>query len=148
MIPKLSSQELNDIMLKAQGAINDFNSKVKTMKADAEKKLEIINFESEYTQAIMTDILEGKFKPEAYMPRFTNRCDGNYELYGNTVHAKFIKEPINIFNLNISGIGESYFRDDVKVLINDTERDEYLALLMHDSILKTRSEERRVGKEC
>lgn len=137
MIPKLSSQELNDVMLNAQEAINKFNSQVKTMKQDAEKKLEIINCESSFVQETIEKLQTGNFHQEKYMPTLINAKDGIFSKYGTTVHAKFIKEPINVFNLNISGLGESFFRNDVKVLIDDVEKEEYLSILQHDSIPKT-----------
>ena len=137
MIPKLSSQELNDVMVKAQGAINEFNSQVKTLKQDASKKLEIIHYETQYAFTRMQEIENGNFVQEPNMPILVNSKDGEFSKYGNTVHAKFIKEPLNVFNLNISGLGESYFRGDVKVLVNDVEKEEYLSILKHDSLPKT-----------
>lgn len=139
MIPKISSNELNNILLEAKGQLDTLDKKFEAAKGDMEDKLKIINYESEYVQSTLTKIQSGNFKKTEGMIGFAylqKEIAGKYECYGSTIHAELIKSPINVFNLEVSAFNEVYFREDVKVAINDVYDDKYLSLLKHDMIPK------------
>lgn len=136
MIPKLSSAELNKIFDESKNDLMKFSKKLEVSKKDIENKLNVMNYEAQYASKVMNDILNGAYVIDEYKVPMSNMVDGKFSSYGNVIYPKLIKEPVNVFNLNMSGIGEHFFREDVKVLIEDVERTSYLDFLKHDTISK------------
>lgn len=135
-IPKLSSQELINIMKNAQQKITDIDTKVDTMKSDISKKLQIMRYETEYVNSMMTRLQAGQYTQSADMSILTNVDTGKFDTYGAVVHSQFITEPTNVFNLKVAGTGEVFFRTDVKVSVNGVQQDKYADVLKHDSLSK------------
>jgi len=139
MIPKISSEELNNILIDAKGKLDTLDKKFEIAKNDMEDKLKIINYESEYVQSTLSKIKSGNFQKIDGMVGFAylnKSTTGKYDRYGSTVHAELIKSPINVFNLEVSAFNEVYFREDVSVSVNGMKDDKYLSLLKHDVIQK------------
>lgn len=139
MIPKISSDELNNIMDGAKDKLDALNKKFEVSKKDLEDKLKIINYESEYVQHILSKLKNESYEKIKGMKALANldlKNSGKYDRYGSTIHAELIKSPINVFNLEVSALNEVYFREDVKVAVNDEYDDKYLSMLKHDTIQK------------
>lgn len=139
MIPKISSEELNNILVDAKNKLDTLDKKFDTAKKDMEDKLKIINYESEYVQSTISKIKAGNFQKINGMIGFAHQdkyTTGYYDRYGSTIHAELIKSPINVFNLEVSAFNEFYFREDVSVTVNDITDEKYLSILKHDAIQK------------
>lgn len=136
MIPKISSNELNNMFENSRIELLKIQDKLEATKNSLSDKLTVINAEQEYTSKLMGEILSGNYQKEEAKTALVNCRFGNFSKYGATIHSRPIKEPVNVFNLNMSGIGEHFFRDDVTVLFNDIEKAHYLNILKHDSIKK------------
>lgn len=134
MIEKLNSQQLNEVFETANQQVKNINDKFETAKKDLETKIKIINYETEYLASFFSNLQKGNIlSTEEYIP--LNKINGFYHMnYGNCVHAKTIKQPINVFNLKMSGLGESFFREDVQVRINSEVRPLYTSILKDESI--------------
>lgn len=139
MIPKISSEELNNILIDAKDKLDTLDKKFETAKSDMEDKLKIIGYESEYVQSTLSKVKAGNFQKIDGMIGFAyldKSLTGNYDRYGSTIHAELIKSPVNVFNLEVSAFNEVYFREDVRVSVNGVTDDKYLSLLKHDVIQK------------
>lgn len=139
MIPKISSDELNNVMEQAKEKLDSLDKKFELSKKDLEDKLKIINYESEYVESTLQKIKTGNYEKISGMKALASldsSTAGKFHKYGSTVHAELIKSPINVFNLEMSALNEVYFREDVKVAINDEYDDKYLSILQHDTIKK------------
>lgn len=136
MIPKISSNELNTMFESSRVELLKIQDKLEDTRNNLSDKLTVIQAEQEYTSKMMNEIIAGNYIKEDTKIALANARYGNFTKYGSTVHAKPIKEPINVFNLNMSGIGEHFFREDVVVLFNDVEKSHYLNILKHDMIKK------------
>jgi hypothetical protein len=133
MLPKMTSQELNDILINSQMKIKEIDDNITVIKNDISDKLFVIRHESEYISKQLQDLANGAYSLNEGMYVLSNMPKDKFEVYGSTVHSSFIKQPINIFNLQVSGTGEIFFRDDVKVLINKEEKESYKSILSHSS---------------
>lgn len=139
MIPKISSEELNNILIDAKNKLDTLDKKFDTAKSDMEDKLKIINYESEYVQSTLSKVKSGNYQKIDGMIGFAYKdkiVTGYYDRYGSTIHSQLIKSPINVFNLEVSAFNEFYFREDVSVTVNDVTDEKYLSLLKHDAIQK------------
>lgn len=139
MIPKISSEELNNILVGAKEKLDTLDKKFDTAKSDMEDKLKVINYESEYVQSTIAKMKAGNYQKIDGMIGFAyqdKELTGYYDRYGSTIHSELIKSPINVFNLEVSAFNEFYFREDVSVSINGITDDKYLSILKHDAIQK------------
>ena len=134
MIPKLSSHDLNELFENGNNHLKDINKKIESIKSDLNTKLQIMKYENEYQNYLLRKVQEGAFVYENGMNTFYNAENQRFERYGNIVHAELIKEPINVFNLNMSGLGEKFFREDVSVYIDDKTTNTYTSILKDESI--------------
>jgi roadblock/LC7 domain-containing protein len=132
-VPKMSSQDLNTIFEEANKRLSDLDGRVTTIKNDMSQKLSVIKYETDYANIMMDEIKSGGYK-NGNMKLLNKALNNTFDVYGSTVHAAFIKEPVNVFNMKVSGSGEVFFRTDVKVLVNDKEADRYTSILKHESL--------------
>ena len=143
MIPKMTSHELNNILLTANEKVESVIDEVKTIKKDIVKKLQIARCETEYIEQQMEEIKlihkETNTNPELAgitkiftMP--SSEPSDTYERYGCTFIPKFKSSPVNVFNIMATATGEAFFRDMAEVSINGTAREEYKDILKHDSL--------------
>lgn len=133
MIPKMSSAELNDIMLQSKDEIKSVSDKIDSIKLEMEKKLLITEYDNQYTNLRIQEIKNNIIQPTPGFRSFTKDCTGAYDSYGYSSHPKFLRNPLNMFNIELSN-GQIFFRDDVKVMINSVNDDSYKSMLMHDSL--------------
>lgn len=135
MIEKMSSNELNKILEDANEQILKTGARVEEIKDDIETKLKVITYENRYVQSIMEKIRLGGYAKADFIPLAGIKSSRVSE-FGSTVHARQIREAINVFNISTSSMNKIYFREDVKVSVNDVESDEYTSILKHDTIPK------------
>lgn len=109
MIPKINSQEINDILLSAKDEIYNIEKSVNIMKKDIEEKLFIINHENNYISNLLSSPLEVK-----NILAIKNNNQGDFEKYGVTSYPTPLKELNNIYNLRVMGNGKYFFREDAK----------------------------------
>lgn len=134
MIPKLNSQDLNQIYEDAQKNLNEINKRFDIAKDDLNKKLTIIEYENQYINYMTESIHNGSYIKNSNMSAFYKYARKRFDKYGNVVHSELVKEPINVFNLNISGLGEKFFREDVSVYIDNKTAPVYTSILKDESI--------------
>ena len=138
-IPKLSSKDLNQVLQNAQNTIVKMQEDVDAIKADTAEKMNILKNEQEYAinelLKISTVLNESQdhnkvrgIKNKAILATGENLL-GTYDKFGSLVHRKFIRQPVNVFNL-ITTNGPM-FRDNVEVMINGEKRERYKHMLMH-----------------
>jgi hypothetical protein len=133
-IPKMTSQDLNNILKDAQDAIVNIDSKVDKIKSDVSTKLTMINYNSEYMAQQINNVRDSGFTKEVGF-KLLNKGVGSFESYGSTVHPVILRpSPIDLFNLKISNSQNILFRTDVSVKINDVAFDSYKSILKHDSM--------------
>lgn len=131
-IPKMSSQDFNDILSKAENKINDMNENISSIKNNIDKKLLIIKHETEYLAETLSKMSYQKPHEDGVYVMLNNNYKGLYESYSNVIHAYFKKDPINIFNLKSVNFDVPYFRDEVLVSINGVSTDYYKNILKAD----------------
>lgn len=133
MIKKMSSQELNDILLTCQNSIVKINEDVDASKKIVEKQAKILSYEAMYLQNTLEEMTYQEKESDTFI-LLNNNYKGLYSSYSNIVHAYFKKEPINIFNLRAINTEVPFFRDDVIVKINDVENDYFKNILKAENV--------------
>ena len=135
MIERANSHELNQIFNEAQDKIKRVEKDVDTIKNDLATRLDILKYETEYLNYRATQFLNET--PEDYTVCLFEKGVGYFDKYGTDVYAKMTKAPINVFNIQMSGLNSYYFREDMKVTINNKILDSYLDIFKHDTISET-----------
>lgn len=120
---KPNSQKLMESFYKVQEDITALNTEVERIRNTMNTKLSILNGLNAYTASMEQAILEMPDKSSNYRIIFNHNLDkikgGCYDTYGQTVHAKYVRLPINIFNvLTESG---PIFKDNVNVSIYESD---------------------------
>jgi hypothetical protein len=138
MIPKMNSKELSEILRISQGSIAKIEANMNLVKHDLSDKLTVIKNEQEYSMQELLNISEllngnsSKDLKNRIVYARQSGLGGSYDIYGSTVHPKFVKDPNNIFNF-ITSMGP-VFKNNANVRINGTASEKYRSILMHDSI--------------
>lgn len=132
MIPTMNSQELNEIFKNAKDTSLEVLDKLENIKKDIVKKQNILKYQDEFITNKM-NVIKGEVWQNNIVS-FDYTSTGNFTDYGSSVHAKFSKTPIDLFNLKLLNNG-SMFRDDVFVRVNGIERDEYKSILMSENTI-------------
>jgi hypothetical protein len=138
-IPKLNSKDLNSVLTKAQNAIVKMQSDVDSIKLDTAEKLMVLRNEQEFVMGEllkMSTILDNSadgnqlrgIKNKAILTGGES-LSGTYDSFGTTVHRKFLRQPVNVFNLMTTN--GPMFRDNVEVSINGEKREKHKQILMH-----------------
>lgn len=130
-IPVMSSKELNKIFKESRDMSYAVNEKINNIKSDISKKLTILKYETEHINKKI-DTIGTTMARDLSIIAFDHTSSGLYSDYGYSVHAKFSKSPIDLFNLKLSS-GSSMFREDVAIGINDIYKDEYKSILMAEN---------------
>ncbi len=138
---KMSSKELNDILINAQESFVKTRSDMDNMKKDLIEKSKVLKNEYEYGmhQLSRIDTIIKDSEENNSLKGVCNKVTlfqdsdlmGVYEAYGSIVHPRFIREPINLFNLNTSN--GPIFRDNVSVSINEVTNERNKHILMHNN---------------
>lgn len=130
-IPTLGSQELNKIHKDSRDELQKVNEQIVNIKQDISKKLTILKYETEFINQKVNAINTG-LSIDNTITTFDHTSIGAFNDYGYSVHAKFSKTPIDLFNLKLTS-GSSMFRDDIHIKVNDVEKDEYKSILMAEN---------------
>lgn len=131
MKPVLSSKELNKIHKESRDSMHAVNEKLDNIKNDISKKLTILKYENEFINKKLDAINAGVVAKDSICV-FDHTSTGIFNDYGYNIHAKFSKQPIDLFNLKLAS-GTSMFRDDIHVKINNIEKDYYRDILMAEN---------------
>ena len=143
-----NSLELMEKFYKAEQNIKDMNTELERIKNKMSTKLTIINTINAYTASLENSILNSSDKSSKTRILFAHNTDkikgGRFDTYGQTVHAKYIQMPVNIFNV-LTEAG-AIFKDNVKVSIYPSDdgsedwakpksayKDAYKSILKHES---------------
>ena len=131
---KMTSQELNNLVDNANDSIKQLNTNINSLKEDIKNKLILTNLETSYTNDILQDILSGGYQIDNNLHLFDMNNKGIFDIFGTTIHPKFIKPPINILNIKTSTVENHFFyRSEVKISINGEYHEDYTSILKHDS---------------
>jgi hypothetical protein len=138
MIPKMNSKELSEILGASQESIARIEADMNVVKHDLSRKMAVIKNEQEYSMQELLNISEllngttSKDLKNRIVYARQSGLGGSYDIYGSTVHPKFVRDPNNVFNF-ITAMGP-VFKNNANVRINGTANEKYRAVLMHDSI--------------
>lgn len=132
MVEKISSHELNNIYSNSQNKLKEISDQILSIKGDVSKKLEIIRYEIDFVNYCL-NVMNNMESKENVVSLFDNK-DGFYDIYETDVYAKLIKEPINSFNIRMSGLNTFYFREDLSGSIDGIKADKYTNIFKHDAI--------------
>ena len=131
---KMTSQELNNLVDNANDNIKQLSTDINSLKEDIKNKLILTNLETSYTNDILQDILSGGYQIDNNLHLFDMNNKGIFDIFGTTIHPKFIKPPINILNIKTSTVENHFFyRSEVKISINGEYHEDYTSILKHDS---------------
>ena len=133
-IKKMSSQEYNNILSNATNKIEDISKEMKSIRNDMTKKLTIIKHEQEYLSQLYDKTIYATQQDDTFVFLNNNKYEGLFNGYSSVVHAYFKQTPINVFNLKVVNGQESFFRDEVKVMINGIEDDVFKNILKDDYV--------------
>ena len=145
---KPNSLEIMEQFYKAQSDIKNMNSEIERVKNKMNTKLSIINSINAYTASLEKSILKAGNKTSSNRIIFAHNTDklvgGRFDAFGQTVHAKYVQMPVNVFNV-LTEAGP-LFKDSVKVSIYPSDdgseywskhasscRDSYKNILKHES---------------
>jgi hypothetical protein len=106
---------------------------------DMSKKLMVINYANEFIE----NKLNSKNASVEYNKKlavFDREAYGSFESYGYTVHPKFKKPPIDIFNLKLVS-GDTMFKNSLSCTVNEQElseeeEKEYINILVSDNSIE------------
>lgn len=140
-IPKISSKELNEILENAQNKMVDISNDVNAIKEDIVSKMKIIQNEQEFAAQELMKLMQqtDNAHEENHLAGLENKIVfmnnkeifGDYDIYGSTIHRKFIRTPLNVFNLMT--LAGPLFRNNMSVTINGEKRERYKNMLMHQN---------------
>lgn len=120
---KPNTLQIMDKFNKALDDIDKLNMDMESVKEKMNKKLAIINTINNYTAAVEKNITASQDKSKNERIIFCHSLDkikgGNYEVYGQTIHAKYIQLPTHVFNI-LTETGP-LFKDNVKVEIFESD---------------------------
>lgn len=136
---KLSSRDLMSLLDNTYSRITDMETNISNLKLNLDSRLSVIRNMQEYENKKMTELTnlvdKGKWVNQAtkIVLANSNKVGGVYEIFGSSVHPKFLKDPTDI--LNYKTVNGYAFKDNAAILINGISKPRYLAALQHDSIL-------------
>lgn len=135
----MSSKELNDILFSAQNAMKTMEQDIRLTKNHMEELIKIINTVNEYNQQKLGELLDkianaseqNNFSGAENRIVFSMKTDliGKFDMFGLSIHPKFLRKPVNIFNLDTSR--GPIFVDNMDVYINDKKSDAMKNALKH-----------------
>ena len=115
----LSSQEYNDLFKNARDTFDNELIKRDLAIANMTKKLRIMDCANTFIEEKINSI-NNTAEYDKKLVTFYNGLNGNFTQYGYSVHPKFKREPIDIFNLKLSS-GDTMFKNSLICKVNDEE---------------------------
>lgn len=134
MIPKLSSQEFNEMLKNSQQQAIEIDAQIQAIKKDITKKVAINRYSEEFTNRKL-DVVNAGIKYDEKIISFDYNCSGIYRDYGYMVHPQYKKEPIDIFNLKLL-TGDTMFKNSITTKVNGIENELYTNLLIADNSIR------------
>ena len=140
----LSSQEYNDLFRTASETFDAELIKRDLAIKNMSKKLMIIDYANEFIERKLEFIgenISSSYSSTGYISKvisFKNSFGDTFNQFGHSVHPKFKKDPIDIFNLKLT-TGNTMFKNSLMCKVNDEEiTDEnddryYINLLVADN---------------
>lgn len=130
-IPKMSSQELNEMFKNSQEQAKNIDAQIQAIKKDIIKKMAITNYSEEFADRKL-DAINAGISIDEKVVAFDYNCSGLYKDYGYMIHPEFKKSPIDIFNLRLT-TGDSMFKNSIIAKVNGIENEKYTNVLMADN---------------
>lgn len=138
MQKKLNSKQIMDTMQSAQDSITQIDKDINYMKSGLSKRLELIrnvqNFNSLQAN-LLKESLDGGSATNGrtkFLLAKAEVVNGIYDSYGLMIHPKFVKEPINIFN--IASTAGYIYKNNANVYVDNAQRQDLNDMLIEDSI--------------
>ena len=145
----LSSQEYNELFRNARDTFDAEMAKRTVALNNMSKKLEIIECANEFIEMELMNSAFTKDISSSQVASFNTGLGGSFNKFGATVHPKFKREPIDIFNLKLTS-GNTMFKNSLTcttILENSdkqsaevapitTEDDSYVNFIMSDNSLE------------
>jgi len=135
---RISSKQIMNLLDDARNRIGALEDDAATMKLNMDSRLSVIRNIQEYEEKQMKELTslvdKGRWIEQANKIVLVRSdiVEGVYDIFGSTVHPKFLKEPNDIFNFKT--VGGYSFKDNAVVSIDGIIKPRYKAMLMHDSI--------------
>jgi len=142
-IEKIQSLDMMEKFYKALDDIDNLNTDFDTIKKKIDNKLQIINSCNAYAINSAENIKLSD--PETSADRIifnyhTNKIvDGNYNLYGQTLHSAFVKMPTNVFNF-LTETGPIYKDNAIVQFFQKNNEDDVDYKYEYSNILKYESD--------
>ena len=115
----LSSQEYNELFKNARDSFDNELVKRDLAIANMTKKLKIMDCANTFIEEKINSI-NNTANYDTKLVTFYNGVNGSFNQYGYSVHPKFKKEPIDIFNLKLMS-GDTMFKNSLICKVNDVE---------------------------
>ena len=115
----LSSQEYNDLFKNARDTFDNELIKRDLAIANMTKKLRIMDCANTFIEEKINSI-NNTAEYDKKLVTFYNGLNGNFTQYGYSVHPKFKRDPIDIFNLKLT-TGSTMFKNSLICKVNDKE---------------------------
>ncbi len=127
-----------DTMQAAQDSITQIDKDINYMKSGLAKRLELIrnvqSFNSLQAMLLKESVNGGEASNgrTKFLLAKADTVNGIYDTYGLTVHPKFIREPINVFN--IASAAGFIYKNNANVFVDNALRQDLNDMLIEDSI--------------
>ena len=140
MIEKPNSLDMMEKFNQALSDIEKLNTDLDTLKNKVNTKINIINVCNTYTSSFGINLNIGNQEYNSSRLIFNYEKDkcvgGEYNIYGQTLHAQFVRMPTNVFNL-LTETGPIYKDNAIVEFYTDPENKDYLYsysdILKHES---------------
>lgn len=129
MIPKMSSQDLNEEFSNKKEKIDEITLTIQEFQENINKKLMVLNYIMEATNR-KCDVLGAGISVDKTLISFENNLynSGMFEQYAYEIHPKFKSTPIDIFNLSLPN-GGSMFKQSMTCTVNGINSKEWITVL-------------------
>lgn len=136
MIHQIDSHELNNLMYEAQKNVTNVQTVLKESQEKIWNTIGLVQAEINY-QDYCLEKLKNQPALDVEALSLYDLNDGVFSNFYYDVHARFIKEPLNLFNVFMPGNAPIYFREDVSLYISvDGKYDDITECLKHESLQK------------
>ena len=132
MIHRPDTSELMEIFGSTQDKIDSLKTDVDNIRSVVEKRLEILNSQNEYMLQMVQNLQAVGTQNTDKIVLSAVEKYGQFDEFGLSVHPKFTKTPVNIFNFAMpTGF---VWKNNATVYVNDEADESLNQILEHDSI--------------
>lgn len=132
-IPKMSSQDFNNLIEETKNKIDNVNNNIYKIKNNMESKAKVIKYSLDYIHSCIKDIENSKQQDGEYIV-MDGTYKGLYETYGDCIHTSFKSQPVNLFNVIPINTDNIFYNDEAFVEVNGIKNDSYKNLLKADTV--------------